>query len=144
MSGIPIDYIQWAYDLVNPILRKHDYPSIAEQLKIVFWLPKRGKRRHEVMGGHAMIESKKIELATIDTVESVHKRWVLVHEIAHFIDISDNGHQKSANGKQWNHHPQSFWDIAVPLFDEYGLLDEALKYEYSKGKKQIRYYMGRK
>lgn len=136
MSGIPKTNVAWATDLSHAAFVAADRAGAALGLEVVFWLPKTGVRKREVTGAHADLYSHRIELLSINTVETTYKRWVIIHETAHLIDFAKHGRQYSDKGRAMN-HSQTFWDIAIPLYRTFEVLDVAKKFEYVTGRKLI-------
>lgn len=143
MSGIKC-CPRWASDLKVEILSKFKIdPSFVP---ITFYLPKAGKRKREVTGAHYAYE-KGVELMVGNQENTILKRFILIHELGHALHYKRYGYPKRLNNgksKRYDHHPDSFWRIVIPLYEEYGVLDIALREEYSKGKKLILKYLEEK
>lgn len=131
-SGLKAE-AEWANELCETIAREF---NLKRTPRCYFYLPKRGKRRNEVMQGSAWIEHNLIQISVINTKQTKLKTWVVLHELAHFIDIDRNGRQLTPSGRR-DVHPRSFWDIALPLFKRYRVLKQAAEREYTKGQKLI-------
>lgn len=131
-SGIPAS-AHWADELCSDLAIEFGLPRTP---RCRFYLPKTGKRGDELTGGCAWIDDNLIELSVITTKQTKLKTWAVIHEMCHFIDKHQNGHQFTPSGRR-DVHPISFWDIALPLYKRYRVLKIAASREYIKGRKLI-------